>query len=160
MTDFPCVFRRLYMNSLNDLWQEIIKFLAGKMNESALQTWFSDCEPVEMDDSRFVIHTSNDFKRDVINSRYTSLIKEALNYLFSADFDIVVLAGDEINDYVKTEKSDNSLPETAGYTFDRFIVGNSNTCSLWTIFSSLPASSRRRTNFSTPSTTSMRPDTR
>lgn len=114
------------MDSLNDLWQEVVKIIAGKVNESTLRTWFSDCEPVEMDDSRFVIHTSNSFKRDVINSRFTELIKDALNCLFSADFDIVVLAGDEINDYVKSEKSDNSLPETAGYTFDRFIVGNSN----------------------------------
>ena len=36
------------------------------------------------------------------------------------------VAGDEINEYVNKKKDDNSLPEMAGYTFDRFIVGNSN----------------------------------
>ncbi len=114
------------MNSLKDLWQEILKLLSGKITESALVTWFSDCEIVEMDDCRFVIHTPNTFKRDIINDRYIPLLKDALYQLFSADFDIYVLAGDEINDYVKTEKVDSSLPEVAGYTFDRFIVGASN----------------------------------
>lgn len=115
------------MNSLNDLWQEVMKYLAGKMNESSLATWFGDSAPVEMDDSRFVIHVPNEFKREIITRRYVPLLKEALNFLFSSDFDIEILAGDEIDDYVKScDIADNSLPETAGYTFDRFIVGKSN----------------------------------
>ncbi len=115
------------MNSLNDLWQEVMKYLAGKMNEYSLTTWFGDSAPVEMDDSRFVIHVPNEFKREIIIKRYVPLLKEALNFLFSSDFDIEILAGDEIDDYVKSSDiADNSLPETAGYTFDRFIVGKSN----------------------------------
>ena len=81
------------MNSLSDLWQEIMKYLSGKITQSALATWFSDCEIVEMDDCRFVIHTPNAFKRSIINDRYIPFIKEALYNLLSADFDIEVLAG-------------------------------------------------------------------
>ena len=114
------------MNSLNDIWQEIIRILSSQLTPTAITTWFSDCEPVEIDDCRLVLHTTTDFKRSIIHSRFGDTIKAALSDLFSCDFDLLILAGDEINDYVNKKKDDNSLPEMAGYTFDRFIVGNSN----------------------------------
>lgn len=114
------------MNSLMDIWNEIIKILSGQLTPTAITTWFSDCEPVEIEDCRLVLHTSTDFKRSIIVSRFGETIKAALSDLFSCDFDLVVLAGDEINDFVSKKKEENSLPEMAGYTFDRFIVGNSN----------------------------------
>lgn len=114
------------MNSLMDIWNEIIKILSGQLTPTAITTWFSDCEPVEIEDCRLVLHTSTDFKRSIIVSRFGKTIKAALSDLFSCDFDLIVLAGDEINDFVSKKKEENSLPEMAGYTFDRFIVGNSN----------------------------------
>ena len=116
------------MNSLNDIWQEIIKILSKQLTPTAIETWFADCEPVEIDDCRLVIHTTTDFKRSIIVNRFSETIKAALSDLFSCDFDLTVLAGDEINDYENSKKDDddNALPEMAGYTFDRFIVGNSN----------------------------------
>lgn len=114
------------MNSLMDIWNEIIKILSGQLTPTAITTWFSDCEPVEIEDCRLVLHTSTDFKRSIIVSRFGETIKAALSDLFSCDFDLVVLSGDEINDFVSKKKEENSLPEMAGYTFDRFIVGNSN----------------------------------
>ena len=114
------------MNSVNDIWDEIVKILSKQLTPTAISTWFSDCTPVEIDDCKLVLHTTTDFKRSIIISRFGDTIKEALSDLFSCDFDILVLAGDEINDFSIKKKAENSLPEMEGYTFDRFIVGNSN----------------------------------
>ena len=114
------------MNSLNDIWDKIIEILSNQLTATAINTWFSDCTPVDIEDCRLVLHTTTDFKRDIINSRFGETIKAALSDLFSCDFDLLVLAGDEINDYAINKKVDSSLPEMAGYTFDRFIVGSSN----------------------------------
>jgi chromosomal replication initiator protein len=114
------------MNSIDDIWQEVLKILSRQLTPTAINTWFSDCKPVEIEDCRLVIHTSNDFKRSIITDRFGETIKAALSDLFSADFDLMVLAGDEINDYVSPKDSENDLPEMEGYTFDRFIVGKSN----------------------------------
>ena len=114
------------MNSLNDIWDKIIEILSHQLTATAINTWFSDCTPVDIEDSRLVLHTTSDFKRDIINSRFGDTIKAALSDLFSCDFDLLILSGDEISDFVIKKKVDNSLPEMAGYTFDRFIVGNSN----------------------------------
>ena len=114
------------MNSVNDIWEEIVKILSKQLTPTAISTWFSDCTPVEIDDCKLVLHTTTDFNRSIIISRFGDTIKAALSDLFSCDFDILVLAGDEINDFSIKKKAENSLPEMEGYTFDRFIVGNSN----------------------------------
>lgn len=114
------------MNSLQDIWDAIIEILGKELTPTAINTWFSDCTPVDIGESRLVIHTTTDFKRSIINSRFAETIKRALSDIFSADFDLLVLAGEEIENYNNEKAASESLPEMAGYTFDSFIVGNSN----------------------------------
>jgi chromosomal replication initiator protein len=49
-----------------------------------------------------------------------------LKDLFACDFDLLVLVGDEVLDYQREDTPDDTLPEALAYTFDRFIVGQSN----------------------------------
>ena len=114
------------MNSLQELWEEILKILSRQLTPTAINAWFADCRPVELEDCRLILHTSTDFKRTIITQRYGEAIRSALSDLFSANFELLVLAGDEINDFESTAREENALPEMEGYTFDRFIVGNSN----------------------------------
>ena len=115
------------MNSLNDIWNEVLKVLSRQLTPTAITTWFSDCEPVEIDNSCLVLKTSSSFKRDIINSRFGDTIRNVLSDIFSASFDILILAGDEeLDKYIGGKSASTDLPEMAGYTFDRFIVGNSN----------------------------------
>ena len=114
------------MNSLQEIWDAIIQILSRELTPTAINTWFSDCKPVALEENRLILHTSSEFKRDMIASRFGNTIKAALSDIFSCDFDLLVLAGDELKDYVDKAKAENALPEMAGYTFDRFIVGNSN----------------------------------
>ena len=114
------------MNSLNDIWEEILKILSRQLTPTAIKTWFEDCTPVEISDNRMVLHTTSDFKRSIITSRFGDTIRAALSDLFSCEFDILVLAGDEINSFREEKKAENTLPEMEDYTFDRFVVGPSN----------------------------------
>ena len=114
------------MNSLNDIWDKVIEILSNQLTPTAINTWFSDCTPVDIEDCRLVLHTTTEFKRNIINSRFSESIKAVLSDIFACDFDLLVLAGDEVNDFELKKKSENSLPEMDGYTFDNFIVGGSN----------------------------------
>ena len=114
------------MNSLNDIWDKVIEILSNQLTPTAINTWFSDCTPVDIEDCRLVLHTTTEFKRYIINSRFRESIKAVLTDIFACDFDLLVLAGDEVNDFELKKKSENSLPEMDGYTFDNFIVGSSN----------------------------------
>ena len=114
------------MNSLNDIWDKVIEILSNQLTPTAINTWFSDCTPVDIEDCRLVLHTTTEFKRNIINSRFSESIKAVLSDIFACDFDLLVLAGDEVNDFELKKKSENSLPEMDGYTYDNFIVGSSN----------------------------------
>ncbi|MBR0352340.1 MAG: chromosomal replication initiator protein DnaA [Oscillospiraceae bacterium] len=112
------------MNSLNDIWEEILKQLKQEITPTAINTWFSDCTPVALDNCTLVIHTTSDFKRSIILSRFSEKIKAILTDIFSCDFDLNILVGDE--GYETREVDDSPIPGIEWYTFDRFIVGNSN----------------------------------
>ena len=114
------------MNSLNDVWNEVVRVLSKDMTPTAVATWFSDCEPVDIDGNTLLIKTVSDFKRDIIYSRFGETIRGVLSDLFSSDFDFQLLLPDEADNYKEHAKEKDPLPELAGYTFDRFIVGKSN----------------------------------
>ncbi len=114
------------MNSVNEIWISIMDMLTKELTSTSINTWFSDCKPIELTENRLVIYTPTDFKRNIISSRFASTITSVLTDLFSCPFELLVLAEDELEDYERSGGPDDSLPEVAGYTFDRFIVGNSN----------------------------------
>ena len=114
------------MNSLNDIWAMVLQILSGQLTNTAISTWFDECEPVDIDGSRMVLKLNNDFKRGIVESRFSDMIKNALSEIFSCDFDLLILSSEELNDFQLKKKAESSLPEMEGYTFDRFIVGGSN----------------------------------
>ena len=118
------------MNSVQDIWNEILKILSKKLTPTAIQTWFSECKAIDWDNSRLILCAKNDFTQSILSSRFSSVIKEALYDIFSSDCEVLILSGEDgLQDYL--EKKDPSskndmLPEMQGFTFDRFIVGSSN----------------------------------
>ena len=114
------------MNSLNDIWSEVLRVLSKTLTPTAITTWFSDCEPVEIDGSCLILKTTSVFKRDIITSRFGETIRAVLSDIFSSDFNFQVLTEEELSRRRSQEEKNSILPEMAGYTFDRFIVGSSN----------------------------------
>ena len=112
------------MNSINDLWSTVLDMISSKYTSTSIVTWFSDCKPVAIKESTFIIYTPTDFKRKIITNRFGAALEEVLTDLFSSPFTVQILCGDET---LETSSSfDDVLPEMEGYTFDNFIVGNSN----------------------------------
>ena len=112
------------MNSVKDIWEKVLSILSQQLTPTAMETWFQDCEPVEFDSSRLVLCTSSDFKQGIISQRFSDRIKKALYDLFAEEFEVLVITEDELGE-LPSQKG-GVLPEMAGYTFDHFIVGNSN----------------------------------
>ncbi len=115
------------MNSLTDIWSVVMDSLSQELTQTAINTWFSDCTPIEINNNTLIVHTTSDFKRSIIQSRFEKTICAVLYDLFSCPFELVVLAGDdELLEYREKRPSAEEMPEMDGYTFDRFIVGPSN----------------------------------
>ena len=114
------------MDSVAELWKSVLDIISKDITPTAYNTWFADCEPVELEDCKLILHTTTDFKRGIIQTRFGGMIKSALSELFSCEFEVQILAGDELESYLSQKKSSEHLPEMDGYTFDRFVVGPSN----------------------------------
>ena len=102
------------MNSLAEIWTSVLDVLRSNMTSTAMSTWFSDCEPVDINDKCMVLKTSTDFKRSIIESRFGDEIRRTLSDLFSCAFEIKLLVGDEIDEYMMEKKSSSTMPEMDG----------------------------------------------
>ena len=116
------------MNSITDVWNSVLDILRQSVTETAMNTWFSDCEPVELRDGCLTVCVPNEFKRGIISSRFADSIRQALRDLFSGNFELTILTREEFEELEGDVPEDGvtDLPEMAGYTFDRFVVGPSN----------------------------------
>ena len=113
------------MNSAIDVWENVLKTLRAELTMTAVSTWFDDCRAVEFSDNRLFLHTPSVFKKNVIEGRFMDSIKSALNDLFSGNVDVIVL-DDEGLDALNEAAKENDYFNTEDYTFEKFVVGNSN----------------------------------
>ncbi len=115
------------MNSLSDVWNNVLQLLSEKLTQTAISTWFDDCEVVDLLDDKLVIWTPSAFKKGIIENRFSKMLSDAMMDIFSSQFGIMVLSGDEKDAYMSSAKETVSDSADGDYfTFDRFVVGSSN----------------------------------
>ena len=116
------------MNSVADVWQVVLERLrAGGLAETAISTWFDEVEAVAIRDMTFYLCCPNDFKRGTIESLFLPNLKAALKEICSADFDVKLLSAAERDAFGQEKpKKPTSLLESGEFTFDTFVVGDSN----------------------------------
>jgi len=114
------------MNSAAEIWERVLTLMEQTMTKTTITTWFSDAEAIALEESRFILYIPTDFKKEIVVSRYLPDIQKALYDLFSAHLDVVVLGQGEKEKYVRRDSAARFLPGTEEYTFERFVVGNSN----------------------------------
>ena len=113
------------LNSLNDVWKNVMDCMAQQLSATTIRTWFDEVDVVTMEDSAFVLHCGNPFKKATIEARFEKNIKEALRDIFSADFEIKLLDDEQLATYhrVVTDDPDN---EADNFTFETYVVGPQN----------------------------------
>jgi chromosomal replication initiator protein len=110
------------LNSIADIWQVVLEKLRGTLSDTTIHTWFDEVASVDLQDKTFVIVCPSKFKRDMISSRYAPQIQAALRDIFSDDIAVRLVSGEEKEAVSKPV----SLFERDDFTFDTFVVGESN----------------------------------
>lgn len=115
------------MNSVADVWDNVLQQLKGELSETTIATWFDELEAVDIRGNTFLLHCSNDFKKGYIESLFMKNIKASLHDIFSTDFEVQILddqAFQEFNGGENRRQSDRFT--SAEFTFETFVVGPSN----------------------------------
>ena len=116
------------VNSVADVWDNVLNRLEGELSQTTLSTWFDELEAVDIQGNTLILHCGNSFKRGYIESLFLGNIREALRDLFSVDFEVELL-----DDAAYARRQDalrKSIPasrfSSENYTFESFVVGPSN----------------------------------
>ncbi len=123
---------------LKELWDKTLKIIEAELTEVSYNTWIKCIVPISMDKNSLKLNVPNDFTKGILETRYKDLIINALNVTTAQKFSVefFIKMEDSIDSQVITINNDikNELPlndEMSNtlnpkYTFDSFVIGNSN----------------------------------
>ena len=124
------------MQNFKSVWAAAVDLLQNSINETAMNLWIKTITPVKYESDYAILKVESDFQRDVIMTRYKSVIIKALEDVVGFEMNIKVIT-DESSASEEVTKSDpvSSVNEEAvaaaedkssEYTFSNFIVADSN----------------------------------
>ena len=125
------------MNSFAEVFEQVKKYCAdeGNLPDVAINLWINTLIPVSLDGTKAVLRCNSDFQRGVVLNNYQTLLKDAFRNTLGFDVELEIrienLDPAEKVDIQELEKKHEQLEKSFegaeyDYTFDTFIVGNSN----------------------------------
>ncbi len=115
------------MNSVADVWDNVLQQLKRDLSETTITTWFDELEAVDIRGNTFILHCANDFKKGYIESLFLKNIKASLHDIFSTDFEVQILDDMSYAEFQGGQPKKQSDRFTSDeFTFETFVVGPSN----------------------------------
>ena len=119
---------------LNELLTKAKELLKNEVTKIAYETWIRDLDIESAENGNIVLIANNAFQKESILSRYHDLFKNTFNYITNKNCEISVILKDDISEEElqaskQLSNTSNSYPNSTlnpKYTFDSFVVGNSN----------------------------------
>ena len=126
---------------LKELWEKTLTVIKGEMSEVSFNTWIKSCEPISMSTTTIKISVPNDFTRDILEKRYKDLVINSIKSACSKKYQLEFLIASEIQEEMPMQEkksvfNKNTVAVTVTdemsstlnpkYTFDSFVIGNSN----------------------------------
>ncbi|MDM5335912.1 chromosomal replication initiator protein DnaA [Fictibacillus enclensis] len=129
------------MENINDLWNKALAAMEKKVSKPSFETWLKSTAAHALQNDTLIITAPNEFARDWLESRYSTLISETLQDVTGAALDVkFIIPQNQMEEEVdfekvlkKTQKVNVEQQEEVAqsmmnpkYTFDRFVIGSGN----------------------------------
>lgn len=131
------------VHNVQQVWQETLDVVRAELNTPTFKTWFEQTAPLGIIEQEMVISVQNDFARDWLETRYSSLLSSALTQVtgapmavrFSVPGELMTEPNQEIAaESIAIEEIEPPAASAGGegaelnpkYVFDSFVVGPSN----------------------------------
>ena len=129
-----------YTSELQEIWDLALQLIRPAYSESTFGLWFSEIEPVDITDKKFILSTPSAMKKNIISKNHREVVENALTEVMGYYIEMALLTRDEAEEYKKhgfvptpaevvREEPLSKLPHdtpVTDYTFENFIVGSSN----------------------------------
>lgn len=120
-------------SSLDNIWNEVLNLIKVELTEVSFNTWLKTIEPISISSGKVILAAPNEFTKGILVGRYLNLIKNAFSHVTEEEFDIqFIIPGEEyslnMGQPIVQETNDNNQRSQLNpkYTFDTFVIGNSN----------------------------------
>ena len=121
---------------LKHLWEKTLNIIKGELTEVSFNTWIKSCEPLCISANTIKISVPNSFTKDILEKRYKDLVINSIEAACSKTYDLEFLFASEVqeteekntvkDDISVTVSDEMSSTLNPKYTFDSFVIGNSN----------------------------------
>ena len=115
-----------HLNSVADVWQNVLQQLKRDLSETTISTWFDELQAVDIRGNTLILHCANDFKKGYIESLFMKNIKSSLQDIFSTDFEVTILDDSSYMSFIGGQKRQSDRFTSDEFTFETFVVGPSN----------------------------------
>lgn len=120
--------------SLDVLWNKCLDIIKEDISSLAFETWFKDTSLHKVTDNKITIIVTMQIHKNHLLTNYNELLQKAISKVFNNELEIEFLTNDEIEEnnfedmILDEENSDENFESNLNpnYTFESFIVGNSN----------------------------------
>lgn len=126
-------------SEIQEIWQKTLAIIEKQVSKPSFETWLKSTKPITFVNETMIIEVPNDFAKEWLESRYTELIKSNLAHIMEKQVGVTFALPNEnlesfsfppVTDFKpKSEHiEDVAMPTHLNprYTFDTFVVGNSN----------------------------------
>ncbi len=111
---------------LSEVWQEVLKILEKELDEHSFKTWINVAQPLAYHDGTLVITTLNDFTRDWFETRFSALLRTHLESKLNQNITLRFITANGKDSFVFSREGESIPSLNPRYTFDTFVIGNSN----------------------------------
>ncbi|MEW5762477.1 MAG: chromosomal replication initiator protein DnaA [Bacillota bacterium] len=117
---------------LQKTWVQVLHYLQKKVNAQSFDHWIKPLRPVTLYGNTVFIEVPNHFSRDWLLDRYATVFKQTFEHILGHDVAVQFLLSAEVPQLLqalarlKTRPQERFTYLNPKYTFDTFVVGNSN----------------------------------
>ncbi|KAB3532222.1 chromosomal replication initiator protein DnaA [Alkaliphilus serpentinus] len=124
-------------DTIPEIWDKTLNVIKAELTEVSFNTWIKTIEPISLEDNQFILGVPNDFTRGILITRYLTLLSNALKQVTNKKYDIefIIPSEDGTKSNVRKDLNKVQKPQLMSmssttlnpkYTFDTFVIGNSN----------------------------------
>ncbi len=114
------------MYSAAYVWAKILAQLENTLTAPVVSTWFDDAEVISLEENVLTLYTPSEYRREIITRRAAGDVKQAMKELFNQEIEVKLLTDEEFKSRISPEARPNTLEFNPQFTFEKFVVGSSN----------------------------------
>ncbi|GAA0086746.1 chromosomal replication initiator protein DnaA [Clostridium sp. MB05] len=127
-------------NDLKSLWEKTLNIIKGEMSEVSFNTWIKSCEPISISSNTIKISVPNSFTQDILEKRYKDLVVNSIEAACAKVYKVEFIVASDVQEAEEREEKKSNFDDKVSitvndemsstlnpkYTFDSFVIGNSN----------------------------------